>query len=78
MDASDLQLAGLRLSSDSIDHDSPFSAPTFKLARAQFEKGFLLKKIEENKGNISKTAESIGLERSHLHRKIKAYGIEVN
>lgn len=78
VDASDLQLAGLRLSSDSIDHDSPFSAPTFKLARAQFEKGFLLKKIEENKGNISKTAESIGLERSHLHRKIKAYGIEVN
>jgi two-component system nitrogen regulation response regulator NtrX len=78
VDASDLQLAGLRLSSDSMDHDSPFSAPTFKLARAQFEKGFLLKKIEENKGNISKTAESIGLERSHLHRKIKAYGIEVN
>ncbi len=78
IDASDLQLAGLRLSTESVDHDSPFSAPTFKLARAQFEKGYLLRKLDENKGNISKTAEIIGLERSHLHRKIKAYGIEVN
>ena len=34
--------------------------------------------ITENGGNISKTAEAIGLERSYLHRKIKAYGIEVN
>ena len=45
---------------------------------AEFEKEYLIKKIQENGGNISKTAESIGLERSYLHRKIKAYGIEVN
>ncbi len=51
---------------------------TFREARAEFEKEYLIKKIQENGGNISKTAESIGLERSYLHRKIKAYGIEAS
>jgi two-component system nitrogen regulation response regulator NtrX len=50
----------------------------FREARAQFEKDYLLAKIAENDGNISKTSEAIGLERSYLHRKIKAYGIEVD
>ncbi|MCX7978500.1 MAG: sigma 54-interacting transcriptional regulator, partial [Bdellovibrionaceae bacterium] len=51
---------------------------TFREARARFEKEYLIKKIQENGGNISRTAEAIGLERSYLHRKIKSYGIEVN
>ena len=38
---------------------------------------YLIKKISENNGNISRTAEVIGLERSYLHRKIKSFGIEV-
>lgn len=50
---------------------------TFREARAEFEKEYILKKINENHGNISRTAESIGLERSYLHRKIKSFGIEV-
>jgi two-component system, NtrC family, nitrogen regulation response regulator NtrX len=50
---------------------------TLREARAEFEKEFILKKLEENQGNVSKTAEVIGVERSHLHRKIKSYGIEV-
>ncbi len=50
----------------------------FREARAEFEKNYLLTKIAENGGNISKTSEAIGLERSYLHRKIKAYGIEVD
>jgi len=50
----------------------------FREARAQFEKDYLLAKISENDGNISKTSEAIGLERSYLHRKIKAYGIEID
>jgi two-component system, NtrC family, nitrogen regulation response regulator NtrX len=48
----------------------------FREARAQFEREYLRRKIEENNGNISKTAESIGLERSYLHRKIKTYGLD--
>ena len=50
---------------------------TFREARAIFERDFLKSKISRNNGNISKTAELIGLERSYLHRKIKLYGIEV-
>jgi two-component system nitrogen regulation response regulator NtrX len=43
----------------------------FKDAKREFERQFLLARIAENDGNISKTAEQIGMERSHLHRKIK-------
>lgn len=80
VDVHDLKFAGLvekKSSGSGITSDvSDFS--TFREARADFEKDFLIKKIQENGGNISKTAEAIGLERSYLHRKIKAYGIEVN
>jgi two-component system nitrogen regulation response regulator NtrX len=50
---------------------------SFREARAQFEKEYILNKINEYDGNISKTAESIGLERSYLHRKIKSFGMDV-
>lgn len=70
----DLRFAGLIENVDSSNGDL---LPTFREARAQFERDFLLKKIGENNGNISKTAEAIGLERSYLHRKIKSYGIEI-
>ena len=43
--------------------------------RSQFEKSILEQRLEKNYGNVTKTAESLGLERAHLHRKLKAYGI---
>jgi two-component system nitrogen regulation response regulator NtrX len=49
---------------------------TFKEAKKMFEKQFLQLCLEKNKGNISQTAEQVGLERSHLHKKIKNLGIE--
>jgi two-component system nitrogen regulation response regulator NtrX len=52
-------------------------ADTFRTAKEEFEKLFLLQKLEENDWNISRTAEAIEIERSNLHRKIKAYGIEM-
>jgi len=36
-----------------------------------------LKKLDENHGNVSRTAESLGLERSHLYRKMKTLGVSV-
>ena len=48
---------------------------SFKNARRQFETEYLQAKLNENDGNISKTAEQIGMERSHLHKKVKALGI---
>ncbi len=47
----------------------------FKEARKQFEHDYLKEKLEQNKGNVSRTAEKIGMERSHLHKKVKALGI---
>ena len=48
---------------------------TLQEARAAYERGFILKKLKENQGNMSRTAEALGLERSHLYRKMKALGI---
>jgi two-component system nitrogen regulation response regulator NtrX len=49
---------------------------TLRDAREKFEKDFILKKLQENSWNISKTAEDLEIERSNLHRKIKSLGIE--
>jgi two-component system nitrogen regulation response regulator NtrX len=54
----------------------PNSATTLREARIEFEKQFILEKLEEYQWNVSKTAEAIGLERSNLHRKIKAFDID--
>jgi two-component system nitrogen regulation response regulator NtrX len=74
VDVHDLRFAGLPMAGSG---SSLPDLATFREARAQFEKEYLLSKIQENSGNISRTAEVIGLERSYLHRKIKSFGIEV-
>ena len=52
-----------------------FSSP-LKEAREQFEKEYLTIQLKKNHGNISKTADFIGMERSALHRKLKQLGIK--
>ncbi len=52
------------------------SLKTLREARENFEKEFILKKLQENNWNVSKTAEEMEIERSNLHRKIKSLGIE--
>ncbi len=47
-----------------------------KEAREQFEKEYLSNQLKKNHGNISKTADFIGMERSALHRKLKSLGIK--
>ena len=47
-----------------------------KEARKNFEKEYLLTQLRKNHGNISKTADFIGMERSALHRKLKELGIK--
>ena len=50
---------------------------SYRSAKAAFERQYIARKLKEYDGNISRTAEAIGLERSNLHRKIKAYGLDV-
>ncbi|MBI4654989.1 MAG: sigma-54-dependent Fis family transcriptional regulator [Nitrospirae bacterium] len=53
------------------------SYKTLREAREQFERHFIIRKLQENKWNISKTAEELGIERSNLHKKIRALKIEI-
>ncbi len=46
-------------------------------AREAYERDYILKKIDECQGNVSRAAEALGLERSHLYRKMKALGVSV-
>tara|TARA_B100001248_G_scaffold209249_1_gene163289 strand:+ start:441 stop:1811 length:1371 start_codon:yes stop_codon:yes gene_type:complete len=71
--------------SDILNNNSPadnivsfkdtFTSP-LKEAREQFEKEYLTIQLKKNHGNISKTADFIGMERSALHRKLKQLGIK--
>ena len=47
-----------------------------KEARENFEKEYLVNQLKKHHGNISKTADFIGMERSALHRKLKSLGIK--
>jgi two-component system, NtrC family, nitrogen regulation response regulator NtrX len=44
-------------------------------ARSAYEREFVLRKLEENRWNMTKAAASLGLERSHLYRKMRSLGI---
>jgi two-component system nitrogen regulation response regulator NtrX len=44
-------------------------------ARDNFERAYILAELRANEWNMTRTAERLGIERSHLYRKIKAYGI---
>ncbi len=46
-------------------------------ARNAFEKDYIARKLREHSGNVSRTADDLKIERSHLHRKIKLLGIEL-
>ena len=55
--------------------DKSFSSP-LKEAREHFEKEYLVTQLKRHHGNVSKTADFIGMERSALHRKLKSLGIK--
>jgi len=50
---------------------------TLQEAREAYERDYILKKLDECHGNVSRTAEALGLERSHLYRKMRALGVAV-
>ncbi len=63
-------------SSQNLENTNLSMSYPLKQARENFEKHYLLTQLKKNKGNISKTAEFIGMERSALHRKLKSLGIK--
>lgn len=67
----------LPMFSNETPPSSSYRFPSFKEATEAYQREFLTKKLEENEWNISKTAESLGIDRSHLHRRIKNLGINL-
>lgn len=49
--------------------------PSLQQAREAYERDYIARKLEECHGNVSRAAEALGLERSHLYRKMKALGM---
>jgi len=56
--------------------DSHLLSGSLKEAKSEFERAYIEAKLREFNGNISQTAEAIGIERSNLHKKIKGYGLD--
>jgi two-component system nitrogen regulation response regulator NtrX len=48
---------------------------TLHEARSAYEREFILRKLQEHRWNMTQTATALGLERSHLYRKMKSLGI---
>ena len=54
----------------------PADAP-LRDAREDFERRYILASLRRHRGNVSRTADALQIERSNLYRKLKSYGIEV-
>ena len=72
------KLIGDSLDNNQDTHDIIANTLSFPLkqARENFEKDYLISQLKRHQGNISKTAEFVGMERSALHRKLKNLGIK--
>ncbi|NNE99032.1 MAG: sigma-54-dependent Fis family transcriptional regulator [Pyrinomonadaceae bacterium] len=55
---------------------SSFRFPSFKEATDAYQREFILHKLEETDGNVTKAAEAMGVDRSHLYRRMKNLGIQ--
>ena len=48
---------------------------SLKEARKSYEREYILQKLEENGGNVTRTARALGIERSSLYRKLSSFSI---
>lgn len=56
---------------------SQSGSASLRQAKSDFERSFVMERLNENQWNISKTAEAIGIERSHLHKKLRTWGVDM-
>lgn len=55
---------------------STFRFPSFREATDAYQREFILHKLNEFEGNVSKAAEDMGVDRSHLYRRMRNLGIQ--
>jgi two-component system nitrogen regulation response regulator NtrX len=70
-------VAGISGSSSATRTGAREEFSTLQAAREAYERDYILKELDRTHGNISRAAEALGLERSHLYRKMKALGIHL-
>ncbi len=54
-----------------------FEQGELRKAKEEFEKQYIVKTLQLNEGNVSKTSKILGVERTHLYRKIKSLNIQI-
>jgi len=59
----------------SVEHPPLFDLP-LREAREQFERDYLVYKLREAGGSVGKLADAVGMERTHLYRKLRALGVD--
>ena len=60
---------------DGIPAEKYLAIASYKSAKKAFEKAYIKNKLDENNGNITRTAMNIGVGRSYLHKKLKQLGL---
>ena len=65
----------LRTREETEAGDGPQRDRKLKDARDAFERAYILGELRAHEWNMTRTAEKLGIERSHLYRKLKIYGI---
>jgi len=55
--------------------EDPFATATFEEFKDKSESLYFRRKLEENHGNVKRTAELLGMQRSHLYKKLDRYGL---
>ncbi|MFM7280567.1 MAG: helix-turn-helix domain-containing protein, partial [Planctomycetia bacterium] len=54
----------------------PFEATSFEAFKELSERLFISKKLAEHDGNVKRTAEALGMQRSHMYKKLDRYGLK--
>ena len=62
-------------SGETLSGDAASTRLTLHEARDRFERDLILRTLAEQQGNMSRTADALGVERSNLYRKMKTFGI---
>jgi two-component system, NtrC family, nitrogen regulation response regulator NtrX len=60
---------------DGVKAPAPYNFTSYREGREAYERNYIMRKIAECDGNITRTAEALGIDRSHLYRRMKALGI---
>ena len=70
-----LKQSPVQPAADAGGHPPLFDLP-LREAREQFERDYLVFKLREAGGSVGKLAEAVGMERTHLYRKLRALGVD--